>query len=534
MNMTPPPITHQDLEGLLGASSARAAILLRKGERHLTVGDLREKGFDILQRTLARHWLAADRSDLTRYAGISLNGDFYFLFAHFLPISGDLIGFVFPLSVPLVRIRKEMTDMMRFLLDPKRKPAPRPTPDPPAHPKDSTSEERKKPEARKTRTQDPSEAGDVDPLEQTLQFLFKSFPEPDPEPDPAHPGKAADSGWRPEVESYPVHEEEAPVSEEPRRPTHQQHPKEEGTQPFSPGGESPGRPLPAPETPGREDEERFKELPLGMDLLTTEPPEAKQQTGALSKPPLEDVDDVPLTPLSLGDDGFSSDETGPIRVTLPDEDESDWQPLNDLPVRDEDLASILQDDFELDDNLTDLSSLDEDVFDGEEPEEEEEPRQEESAAEASDEGSSDTLLAEILAGEAEDAQAMDAVSDVTFYLVPRLAHHYLLGELSHRLRRWVPKICQAFGWRLEFLSVRPDYLKWTLSDFPEAATKEMLQIMRQQTSDRIFRDFPSLQVENQAGDYWSPSYLVDKENRYFSTQALMSFVSKTRFEDDGR
>ncbi len=516
MTNSPFHIAQQDLEGLLGNASACAAVAMRGQSLHARIGDLSEADFQKIESAIQRYWLNVDRPDLMRYAGLSVDGGFCFLFAHFLPGDTDVIGFLFPIDVPLVRIRKEMTDLMRALMDPNRKLAsPQTQKEKQAQEKKSRSEKKAEPQEPRTSQKSSTESEDDDPLEQTLQFLFKSFPEPDPEESEGE----QDQGWRREIDSVPPKGDQ-PVSEKQFLPEQE---KEKAPSSISGEHDRSGMTSPLPDTP---EEETFQELSLETDVLASNPRKVQDEPPLASSTHRDDVDDVPLTPRPLGEDFFSSDETGPIRVSLPDEDESDWQPLNDLPVRDEDLASILQDDFDLDDHLTDLSGLDDDVF-------EPEPAEEDTGEIRVAGDKSDTLLAEILAGELEDAQAMDEVADVTFYLVPRLAHHYLLGELSHRLRRWVPKICQAFSWRLDFLSVRPDYLKWTLSDFPEAGIKEMLQIIRRQTSDRIFRDFPSLQVENQTGDYWSPSYLVDKENRYFSTQALMSFVSKTRFEDDG-
>jgi hypothetical protein len=85
-----------------------------------------------------------------------------------------------------------------------------------------------------------------------------------------------------------------------------------------------------------------------------------------------------------------------------------------------------------------------------------------------------------------------------------------------------------YGWELILLSVRPDYLKWTLGDFPESLIQEMLRLMRMETSKRIFRTFSDLQNENQGGDYWAPGYLVDLQNREFTTQALMAHVDSSR------
>jgi len=82
--------------------------------------------------------------------------------------------------------------------------------------------------------------------------------------------------------------------------------------------------------------------------------------------------------------------------------------------------------------------------------------------------------------------------------------------------------------QLDSTTIRPDYLKWTLKDFPESITREMLRIIRQKRSRRIFRVFPNLMTSGGDGDFWSSGYLVDKQNREFSTQALMTHIAKNR------
>jgi REP element-mobilizing transposase RayT len=120
------------------------------------------------------------------------------------------------------------------------------------------------------------------------------------------------------------------------------------------------------------------------------------------------------------------------------------------------------------------------------------------------------------------------VMDTTFYLVPRLNDHYLLGELALELRDWFPTLCETYGWELASMSVRPDYLKWTLLDFPECLMRAMLGVVRHWTSERIFKSFPTLQAGNPTQDYWSPGYLVDTQNREFPTQVLITHVSRSR------
>ncbi|MBW6465927.1 MAG: transposase [Brevefilum sp.] len=129
----------------------------------------------------------------------------------------------------------------------------------------------------------------------------------------------------------------------------------------------------------------------------------------------------------------------------------------------------------------------------------------------------------------EDTKTLEeTVMDTTFYLVPRLKDHYLLGELALHLREWFPALCEIYGWELASLSVRPDYLKWTLLDFPECLIRDLLGVVRHWTSERIFNALPDLQAGNSTQDFWSPGYLVDTQNREFPTQVLVTHISRSR------
>lgn len=132
----------------------------------------------------------------------------------------------------------------------------------------------------------------------------------------------------------------------------------------------------------------------------------------------------------------------------------------------------------------------------------------------------------------DDISLAETVMDTTFYLVPRLNDHYLLGELALQLREWFPGLCEIYGWELASLSVRPDYLQWTLLDFPECLMRDMLAVVRHWTSERIFKAFPVLQAGNPTQDFWSPGYLVDTQNREFPTQVLITHVSRNRLKQE--
>ena len=113
-------------------------------------------------------------------------------------------------------------------------------------------------------------------------------------------------------------------------------------------------------------------------------------------------------------------------------------------------------------------------------------------------------------------------------LVPRFTSHYLTGDVSDKLSEWLPQICIAFAWRLEYLAVRPEYVQWVVNVPPAASPGYLMRIMRQQTSEKIFSEFPRLRKENPSGDFWAPGYLIMGGTQPHPPQLVKDYIKQTR------
>ena len=126
--------------------------------------------------------------------------------------------------------------------------------------------------------------------------------------------------------------------------------------------------------------------------------------------------------------------------------------------------------------------------------------------------------------------ASPAMAQINFscLLVPRFIIHYMTGDLADRVSEWMPNICIAFGWRLEFLAVRPDYLQWVINVRPNTSPGYLMRIIRQHTSDKIFGEFPRLKRENPSGDFWAPGYLIMGGKEPHPQQLVKDYIKQTR------
>jgi len=432
----------QDLITLINASRAAALMVLRGNSVAVNGGALSREGLLSFKTALLKYWPDETQHDLNRYIGLSLDGQFFLLFAKFLPDGNHLLGLAFPLQTPLIRIRQDMTDIQRAIVE-----------------SDLDS-----PDANQL-------------LEQSLHDEPKAALESEPDAEI----KPLISGWHPEQDQEMNHAEDRSVSQE------------KTVQPKQPDRKAPASP------------KRYLTYGAPMDRVPQAP----------SPKVTPEQKDIPwhLIGESFQDSEIGLEPVPDVEEAALEQGQETWQSLSELPHPSDDLVNILQADFEGADD-----------FKGAGLWRVQHPESHESRTEAYSLSDDDTSPIFVQTEKTD----MEEVSETTFYLVPRLATHYILGELSHRMRNWLPAVCKRYGWQLTFLSVRPDYIKWTLSDFPESLLQKMLQAVRREMSERIFHVYPDLQTGNQTGDYWAPGYLVDTQNREFSTQALIAHISQNR------
>jgi REP element-mobilizing transposase RayT len=113
-------------------------------------------------------------------------------------------------------------------------------------------------------------------------------------------------------------------------------------------------------------------------------------------------------------------------------------------------------------------------------------------------------------------------------LVPRFTSHYLTGDVADKLSEWMPIICVAYGWRLEYLAVRPDYLQWVVNVPPATSPGYVMRVMREQTSEKVFTAFPRLKRDNPSGDFWAPGYLIMGGTQPHPSQLVKDYIRQVR------
>jgi REP element-mobilizing transposase RayT len=126
------------------------------------------------------------------------------------------------------------------------------------------------------------------------------------------------------------------------------------------------------------------------------------------------------------------------------------------------------------------------------------------------------------------SQQQDYTLGFACLLIPRMPGHRIDGDLAKRLQDWMVKLHLAFGWRLKQLAITPESLHWLVEAPPDTSPGHIIEVIREHTSQRIFKEFPRLKEDNPSGDFWALSYLQVSGATPLAQAQIQDFIRQTR------
>jgi REP element-mobilizing transposase RayT len=114
----------------------------------------------------------------------------------------------------------------------------------------------------------------------------------------------------------------------------------------------------------------------------------------------------------------------------------------------------------------------------------------------------------------------------TCILVPANRGQFLARDLSERISSILPQFHLSQGWRLTSITLRPQYLLWTVSVPFGVCPHQLIRDVRKNTSEHIFANFPDLAREEGVGDFWSNDFLVVSGSEPPPVNLLFDFIAK--------
>ncbi len=116
----------------------------------------------------------------------------------------------------------------------------------------------------------------------------------------------------------------------------------------------------------------------------------------------------------------------------------------------------------------------------------------------------------------------------TYVIIPRFQDHFLVAEISRLLSKKLPQLCIGFGWRLDRLAIRPQYLQCTLSAPASISPNKIIRMLRKETSQLIFAQQPEYETINPSHDFWAEGFILLSGYLAPSDEMLKDYLQQTR------
>jgi REP element-mobilizing transposase RayT len=113
-----------------------------------------------------------------------------------------------------------------------------------------------------------------------------------------------------------------------------------------------------------------------------------------------------------------------------------------------------------------------------------------------------------------------------FVLSPCCRQHELRGRIAAHVYQRLSELAYERGWRLEGISVRPNYLRFTAALPDSESGSLMLQTIRQELSNSLFRTFSDLAKSRQGEDFWAADFLRSESGQPLLAQELRQYLQR--------
>ncbi len=113
-------------------------------------------------------------------------------------------------------------------------------------------------------------------------------------------------------------------------------------------------------------------------------------------------------------------------------------------------------------------------------------------------------------------------------IIPRDPGRFLTRELAGQSAAVIRETHQTQGWELTSLSVRPQYALWTVRLPFSASPVDLVEQIKEVTSNRIKSTLPDQAGEIQASSFWAPGYWILSGQQPPSARLIQQFLKARR------
>ncbi len=113
-------------------------------------------------------------------------------------------------------------------------------------------------------------------------------------------------------------------------------------------------------------------------------------------------------------------------------------------------------------------------------------------------------------------------------LIPRNPQQFLTRDLSERLSFLIPQLHLEYGWRLTGITIRPQYMLWSVTLSIDACPVHLVRDIRRRTTAHITSNFTDLTPIGNGDDFWASGFLILSGSTSPTVGMISDFIIQTR------
>ncbi len=113
-------------------------------------------------------------------------------------------------------------------------------------------------------------------------------------------------------------------------------------------------------------------------------------------------------------------------------------------------------------------------------------------------------------------------------LIPRDPQQFLTRDLSERLSFLIPQLHLEYGWRLTGITIRPQYMLWSVTLPIDVCPVRLVRDIRRRTTAHITSNFTDLTPVGNGDDFWAPGFLILSGSTSPTVGMIHDYISLTR------
>jgi len=113
----------------------------------------------------------------------------------------------------------------------------------------------------------------------------------------------------------------------------------------------------------------------------------------------------------------------------------------------------------------------------------------------------------------------------TCVLIPADHNQFLARDLAEKLSLSMPQFHLAQGWKMTSITIRPQYLLWTVAVPMGVCPHQIIHDIRSLTSANLFANFPEIARNKASDDFWSSNFMAVSGNEPPPVNLITNFVA---------